>query len=68
MCFSPVEIFILIDIRVIEELTPSPIDFLGDKVFIFTYGEEPSCLYIENPEIAESFKSFFETMWRIAKR
>ncbi|MBU3913855.1 MAG: hypothetical protein KKE50_07230 [Nanoarchaeota archaeon] len=52
----------------IEELTPSPIDFLGDKVFIFTYGEEPSCLYIENPEIAESFKSFFETMWRIAKR
>lgn len=57
----------LMTIKVIEELTPSPIDVIGDKVLIFTYGEEPSCLYIENKEIAESFRSFFETMWRIAK-
>ncbi len=58
----------LMDIKIIEELTPSPIDIIGDKVLIFTYGEEPSCLYIENKEIAESFNSFFETMWKIAKK
>ena len=56
----------LMDIKIIEELTLSPIDIIGDKVLIFTYGEEPSCLYIENKEIAESFNSFFETMWKIA--
>lgn len=57
-----------IEIRIMEGLTPSPIDIIKNKVLIFTYGDEPSCLYIENKEIAESFKSFFETMWRIAKR
>jgi len=56
-----------IDLRIIDELTPSPIDIMGDKVLIFTYGDEPSCLYIENKEIAESFKSFFETLWKVSK-
>ena len=58
----------LMDIKLIKGLTPSPIDIIGDNILIFTYGEEPSCLYIHNQEIAESFKSFFETMWKIAKK
>lgn len=56
-----------IDLRVIQKLTPSPVDILGNKVLIFTYGQEPSCLYIENAEIAKSFKSFFETIWKISQ-
>ena len=41
---------------------------MGDNVLIFTYGEEPSCLFISNKEIANSFKTFFETMWKVAKK
>jgi len=55
-------------VRILSGITPSAIDIMGDKVLIFTYGSEPSCLYIENPEIAESFRSFFETMWKIARK
>ncbi len=54
-------------VRVLKGITPSAIDVMKDKVLIFTYGEEPSCLLIKNSEIAESFKSFFENLWKIAK-
>ncbi len=54
-------------VRVLEGVTPSAIDIIGDRVLIFTYGEEPSCLVINNPEVAKSFRVFFETMWKVAK-
>jgi len=55
------------EIKVLQGITPSAIDVMGKRVLIFTYGEEASCLSIKNPEIAQSFKTFFETMWKIAK-
>lgn len=55
------------EIRVLKGVTPSAIDVIKDKVLIFTYGEEPSCLVIQNIEIADSFKSFFDALWKIAK-
>ena len=55
------------EVRILEGITPSAIDIMKDKVLIFTYGEEPSCLFIKNLEIADSFKSFFEALWKIAK-
>ena len=54
-------------VKVLEGITPSAIDIMGDKVLIFTYQEEPSCLSITNKEIAISFTSFFETLWKISK-
>ncbi len=56
------------EVRVLEGTTPSAIDIMKERVLIFTYGEEPSCLVIENSEIAQSFKTFFETLWGIAKK
>ena len=55
------------EVKVLEGITPSAVDIIGNRVLIFTYREEPSCLSIKNPEIAQSFKTFFETLWRIAK-
>ena len=55
------------EVKVLTGITPSAIDIIGKRVLIFTYGEEPSCLSIKNNEIAQSFTSFFETLWRIAK-
>lgn len=54
-------------VKVLEGITPSAIDIMGDKVLIFTYKEEHSCLSITNEEIAKSFTSFFETLWRISR-
>ena len=56
------------NVKVLEGITPSAIDIMGDKVLIFTYEDEPSCLSITNKEIAKSFTTFFETMWRIAEK
>ncbi len=56
------------EVKVLGGITPSAIDIMGDKVLIFTYGEEPSCLVITNEEIAKSFTTFFETMWKIARK
>lgn len=58
----------LAQVKVLDGITPSAIDIMGDKVLIFTYGEEPSCLFITNKEIADSFKTFFNTLWKIARR
>ena len=56
------------EVKVLEGITPSAIDIMKERVLIFTYGEEPSCLVIKNSEIADSFKSFFEALWKVAKR
>ena len=58
----------LIEIKVLQGITPSAIDIMKDRVLILSYGEEPSCLSIKNPEIAQSFKTFFETLWNIARK
>ena len=57
-----------IEVKFLVGVTPSAIDVMKDRVLIFTYGEEPSCLSIKNPEIAESFKSLFENLWKVAKK
>lgn len=57
----------LIEVRVLEGITPTAVDVMGDRVLILTHGEEPSCLSITNAEISKSFTTFFETMWKIAK-
>ena len=55
------------EVKVLAGITPSAIDIIGKRVLIFTYDEEPSCLSIKNNEIAQSFNSFFGTLWRVAK-
>ena len=58
----------LTEVKALQGVTPSAIDIMKDRVLIFTYGEEPSCLSIKNSEIAQSFKTFFETLWKIAEK
>lgn len=56
-----------IKVKVLDGLTPSAIDIIGNRVLIFTYEGESSCLSILNEEISKSFKTFFETLWKISK-
>jgi len=54
--------------RVLKGVTPAALDIMKNRVLIFTYGEEPSCLSIKNPEIAQSYATFFYNLWSIAER
>lgn len=54
-------------VKVLKGVTPSAIDIMGNRVLIFTYGKEPSCLSMDNEEIAQSFTTFFNTMWNLAE-
>lgn len=56
------------ELKVLRGITPSAIDIMGKRVLIFIYGEEASCLSVKNPEIAQSFKTFFDNLWNIAEK
>jgi len=51
----------------LEGITPVAIDTIDDKVLIFSYEEELICVQITSELIANSFKSFFKSLWKIAK-
>lgn len=55
-------------IKILEGITPASVGIVGDNILLTTYGEEPSCLLIKHPEIVMSFKTFFNTLWEIAKK
>lgn len=54
------------EVRFILGLTPAAVDVMGNRALIFTHGKDPSCLSIQHPEIVQSFKTFFETLWKTA--
>lgn len=56
------------EVKVLKGVTPAALDIIKDRVLIFTYGEEPSCLSIKNPEIAQSYTTFFYNLWNIAEK
>ena len=56
------------NIRFITGLTPAAVDVMGDRVMIFTHNINPSCLSIKHPEIVQSFRTFFYTLWKQAQK
>ncbi len=54
-------------VRVLKGITPAAVDVMGNTVLILTHGKEPSVLSITNDEIAQSFTTFFNSLWNISK-
>lgn len=48
-------------------ISPGAIDVFGDYVYIFLWEERPYVFMIKNKQVAESFKHYFEFLWKIAK-
>ncbi len=46
-----------------EYMTPSEVEIFGDKTAIILWGEKPVAFVIENKEIADSFRKYFNLMW-----
>lgn len=49
-------------------ISPAAIDIFQDYVYIFLWEEKPFVFMIKNERIAESFKQYFEFLWKIAKK
>ena len=48
-------------------ISPGAIDIFQDYVYIFLWEEKPFVFMIKNQRIAESFKQYFNFLWKIAK-
>jgi|SRR3989344_30462 len=49
-------------------ISPTAIDIFQDYVYMFLWEEKPFVFMIKNKMIAESFKHYFEFLWKIAKK
>ncbi len=49
-------------------ISPAAIDIFEDYVYIFLWEEKPFVFMIKNKTIAESFKTYFNFMWKIARK
>jgi sugar-specific transcriptional regulator TrmB len=50
-----------------EFASPTTTSVYGDKVAIFMYFEIPRTILIQNKELANSYKKYFELMWNASK-
>ena len=48
-------------------VSPCAIDVCQDKVCIFIWGDKPYAFFIQNQEVADGFKNYFNFLWSIAK-
>jgi HTH-type transcriptional regulator, sugar sensing transcriptional regulator len=55
------------EVRNIDHFTPSAIMIVDDESFIFSYGEEITCIHITSKAISDSFSEFFMDLWKISK-
>lgn len=49
-------------------ISPAAIDIFLDYVYVFLWEEKPFVFIIKNERIAESFKHYFNFLWKIAKK
>jgi sugar-specific transcriptional regulator TrmB len=49
-------------------ISPGAIDVFEDYVYIFLWEEKPFVFMIKNERIAESFKQYFNFLWKIAEK
>lgn len=54
-------------VRYVDELTPSSTMIFGDKVSINVFDEKPFFILIESKSVADSYKKYFESLWKQAK-
>ena len=54
-------------VKEILAFTPSAILLIDENIFIFSYEEELTCIYIKSKNISDSFSQFFNGLWKVAK-
>ena len=49
-------------------ITPSWISMYGDMMLIGVSGDEPMAFFIRNRPVVESYRNYFELLWKLAKK
>jgi hypothetical protein len=59
----------LAEIKFIKKGNPSPVstNIYGDKISIIIWDDDPKAILITEPALAQSFRSYFEFIWHVAK-
>jgi len=56
-----------IKVKYIDEITPTSTLIFGNKVSINVFEENPYVILIESNSVAESYKKYFEHLWKTAR-
>ena len=51
-----------------EYITPAAVNVYGDKTATIVWGNKPVAFVVENKEYADSFRNYFEMLWKLAKK
>lgn len=51
-----------------EVVSPANVTIYSDKVAVVLWSETPEAIIIDNSDVAKTFKSYFEFMWKSAKQ
>ena len=57
----------LIEVKFLDIKTKTEYGILNDYFFLITYSKEPYGLLIKDSNIADTYKVFFELLWKLAK-
>jgi len=57
----------LFKIRYLLNTTPAEINVWKDKVMIVILRKSPTVILVNDPKVADSFKTYFEIMWKLAE-
>jgi sugar-specific transcriptional regulator TrmB len=59
----------LVDLRYIEgeKISPASTVVFGDTVGLMIWTDEPVAITLQSKELADSYRDFFESLWKIAK-
>jgi hypothetical protein len=57
----------LFEVRYLKNTTPAEINIWADKTMIVILRKTPTLILISDHKVADSFKQYFEVMWRLAK-
>ena len=56
------------EIRFVDIVTPSTIGISPDRVMLMNWGQKPKFIVLSGKDIVQSYHSFFESFWKIAKK
>lgn len=54
-------------VKYLEHITPSEIAIYKNKIIILVLSKKPLATVIKDQKIADSFRLYFQTLWKIAK-
>ena len=58
----------LFEVRYLAATTPAEINIFGENVMTVLLAHKPTIILIKNKKIADSYRQYFEAMWKAAQR